>query len=154
MCIIVDANRLGDFPSDPVKPDSAPIRRWLDRGGGRLVYSTGAAFAREIGKRDKLLAYVRAGKASVVPADGFAEDEQALRSRADLRSDDPHVLALARATGVRVLYTSDRSLMDDFKRKDLIDRPRGTVYSGAANADFLARATCGLTDWRRGRSRR
>ena len=145
MCIIVDANRLGDFLADPVKPDSAPIRRWLDHGGGRLVYSTGAAFAREVGERDKLLAYWRAGKASVIPADHFADDEQALRDRANLHSDDPHVLALARATGVRLLYTGDRRLMDDFKNKELIDRPRGKVYSRAADADLLARAACALT---------
>ncbi len=143
MCIIVDANRLGDFLADPAKPDSTPIRKWLDRGGGRLVYSTGAAFAREVGRRDKLLAYVRAGKASVIPADRFADGERALRSRTDLHSDDPHVLALARATRARLLYTRDRNLMDDFKRKDLIDRPRGRVYSSAANADLLAKATCG-----------
>lgn len=106
------------------------------------MYSTGAAFAREVGRRDKLLEYVRAGKASVIPAERFANDERTLRARADLHSDDPHVLALARATGVRLLYTSDRNLKDDFKRKDLIDRPRGSVYSGAANADLLARARC------------
>ena len=39
-------------------------------------------------------------------------------------------------------HTSDRNLKDDFKRKDLIDRPRGSVYSGAANADLLAKARC------------
>ena len=145
MCIIVDANRLGDFLADPAKPDSTPKRKWLDRGGGRLVYSTGAAFAREVGRRDKLLEYVRAGKASVIPAERFANDERVLRARADLHSDDPHVLALARAAGVRLLYTSDRNLRDDFRRKDLVDRPRGKVYSGAANADLLAKATCGPT---------
>ena len=32
--------------------------------------------------------------------------------------------------------------MDDFKNKELIDRPRGKVYSRAANADLLARAAC------------
>ena len=144
MCIIVDANRLGDFLADPVKPDSAPIRRWMDRGGGRLVYSTGAAFTREVGRRDKLLEYVRPGRASAIPAERFANDERALRARGDLHSDDPHVLALARATGARLLYTSDRNLMEDFRRKDLVDRPRGKVYSGAANADLLAKARCGL----------
>ncbi len=106
------------------------------------MYSTGAAFAREIGRRDKLLEYVRAGRASFIPAESFANDERKLRARADLHSDDPHVLALARATGVRLLYTSDRNLKDDFERKDLIDRPRGSIYSSAANADLLAKARC------------
>ena len=147
MCIIVDANRLGDFLADPVKPDSAPIRKWLDQGGGRLVYSTGGAFAREVGRRlrTKLSDYVRAGKASVIPADRFAEDERGLAGRADRRSDDPHVLALARATRVRLLYTNDPGLVADFTNKKFIDRPRGKIYSRAANARLLAKAACSRT---------
>ena len=144
MCLIVDANRLGTFLADPVNEDAAPIRRWLDRGSGRLVYSTARSFAEEVGSRArrKLLDYVRAGKARLVPAGGFADDERALRAEADLRSDDPHVLALARATGVRVLYTGDADLMADFKNKKFVDRPRGKIYSSAANARLLTRTVC------------
>ena len=144
MCIIVDANRLGTFLADPATDDAAPIRDWLDRRGGRLVYSTGGAFAREIGRltRAKLLSYARAGKAILVPPEEFADDEQALSEHADLRSDDPHVLALARWTRVRLLYTGDANLITDFKNKKLVDRPRGKVYSTAANADLLTKAAC------------
>ena len=60
----------------------------------------------------------------------------------NLRSDDPHVLALARTAGVRLLYTGDRDLMADFKNKELIDRPRGRVYTGAANAPLLTAVAC------------
>ena len=109
------------------------------------MYSTGAAFAREVGERDKLLAYWRAGKASVIPADHFADDEQALRNRASLHSDDPHVPALARATGVRLLYTGDRKLMDDFKNKELIDRPRARSTRARPTPTSLPRAACALT---------
>ena len=143
MCIIVDANRLGAFLADPATADAAPIRNWLDRGG-RIVYSTGGAFAKEIGRptRDKLLTYVRAGKATLIPREQFADDERALSENTDLRSDDPHVLALARWTRVRLLYTGDANLIADFKNKTLIDRPRGKVYSTAANADLLTKAAC------------
>ena len=144
MCIIVDANRLGDFLADPAKPDAAPIRRWLDRGAGRIVYSTGGTFESEVGHRHraKLLAYVRAGRASVVPATRLADDERELRGMAEVRSNDWHVLALARATRVRLLYTNDLKLIADFRDKRLIDRPRGKVYSTAANANLLTRAAC------------
>ena len=76
MCIIVDANRLGTFLSDPANEDAAPIRDWLDRRGGRIVYSTGGAFAREVGRqtRAKLFTYVQAGKAQVVSADRYTGD--------------------------------------------------------------------------------
>lgn len=142
MCIIVDADRLGTFLADPVHEDAAPIREWLDRRGGRIVYSTGGKFAHEIGRRlrIKLADYVRAGKAAYVPPERFVDDEIALRPM--IRSNDPHVLALARATGVRLLYTGDGNLGRDFKDKRFIDRPRGKVYSRAGNADLLTRSTC------------
>ena len=143
MCIIVDANRLGGVLADPADVDAAPVRAWLE-GGGRIVYSTGGAFAREVGgrMRDRLLTYAQAGRADYVPADQLADDERILAARRDLRSDDPHVLALARKTGTRLLYTGDRALMADFKNKKLIDRPRGKVYTGAANAALLIATAC------------
>lgn len=142
MCIIVDANRLGAFLANPVDADAAPVRAWLDRGG-RIVYSTGGAYDREVGRRarDSLRTYVRAGKATFIPAGRFAADERSLRADADLQSDDPHVLALARAARVRLLYTGDKDLIKDFKNKKFI-RPKGRIYSSAANADLLTRSAC------------
>ena len=144
MCIIVDTNKLGAFLADPADGDSRPIRKWLDRGAGSLVYSTGDRFADEIQGRykDKLAGYARAGRAKLIPESRFAEDERNLKTRPDLRSDDPHVLALARAAGVRLLYTGDRKLISDFRNKKFIDRPRGKVYSGAHNAALLTHSVC------------
>ena len=85
---------------------------------------------------------MRAGRAESIPADRFAADERALTARPDLRSDDAHVLALARKTGVRLLYTGDRDLIEDFKDKQFIDRPRGKVYTRAENARLLAATAC------------
>ena len=142
MCIIIDANSLGAFLTDPVKKDAAPIRNWLANSGGRIIVSTGGAFKREVGQklRSRLTTYVRAGQARVIPAEQFVADEQMLRTRADLRSDDPHVLALARMTGARLLYTADANLIKDFKDKKFIDKPRGKVYSSASNSNLLTRA--------------
>ena len=144
MCIIVDTNKLGTFLADPANEDSRPIRRWLDRGAGSIVYSTGGRFAQEIRGRVKarLADYVRAGRAKLIPGSLFASDERDLKARPDLRSDDPHVLALARASGVRLLYTADRNLISDFKDRSFIDRPRGKVYSGAHNAGLLTDSVC------------
>ena len=144
MCIIVDANRLGAFLADPPDRDSRPIHTWLDRGAGSIVYSTGGGFKKEIRGRvkAKLANYVRAGRAKLIPGSLFADDERNLKARADLRSDDPHVLALARAARVRLLYTGDDNLISDFKNKRFIDRPRGKVYSSARNAGLLTRSVC------------
>ena len=146
MCIIVDANKLGQFLADPPNDDSAPIHDWLNRrrGSGILVYSTDGRFKEEIGgkARIKLADYARSGKAKLIPAERFAADEQALRADGNLRSNDAHVLALARASGARLLYTGDGDLMDDFKDRRFIDRPRGKVYSRAANAKLLTNSAC------------
>ena len=144
MCIIVDTNKLGAFLADPTDEDSRPIRKWLDRGAGSIVYSTDGKFAQEIQGRIKtrLAVYARAGRAKLIPGSRFADDERNLKAHANLRSDDPHVLALARAAGVRLLYTADSNLILDFKDKRFIDRPRGKVYSGAHNAVLLTGSVC------------
>ena len=144
MCIIVDTNKLGTFLADPPDDDSRPIHKWLDRDAGSIVYSTGGRFAQEIQGRAKtrLADYVQAGRAKLIPESLFAADECNLEARPDLRSDDPHVLALARAAGVRLLYTADRNLISDFKNRSFIDRPRGKVYSSARNANLLTDSVC------------
>lgn len=111
------------------------------------MYSTGSAFADEVKgmARRRLGDYVRDGRAIVIPEERFTEDEASLRGRSDLRSDDPHVLALARVSGARLLYTGDTDLIADFKDKKIIDSPRGKVYSGAANANLLSRSVCAMT---------
>ena len=145
MCLIVDASRLGDCLAEPVKPDTEPILSWIRRGG-RLIYSTGGQYGSELDRspqlKRKLRDWVQAGRAQLVPSDQFLDDERALASRRDLRSNDPHILALARHSGARVLYTGDGRLMEDFKNKSLIDGPRGRIYSGAANKRLLTARTC------------
>ena len=144
--MIVDANKLGKFLADPPDEDALPIHNWLYRrgGAGTLVYSTGGKFDGELGAkaRRRLADYARAGKARLVSADRFAEDEAKLTASGQLRSDDPHMLALARASGARLLYTADQALIADFKNSSLIRSPRGKVYSSAANANLLTSSLC------------
>ena len=144
MCIIVDANRLGKVLAEPADEDAAPIREWLNRKGGSILYSTGGAFAGELGHeaKIKLKDYSRAGKAKLFPASKFEHDLRDLQAQGGFRSNDPHILALARASRARLLYTGDRNLIADFKDKRFIDNPRGKIYSGVANANLLTRSTC------------
>ena len=142
MCIIVDANRLSTF-ANPDHSDAQPIHRWVRRGGGKIVYCDEGKFASEMtgAARVRLREYSRAGMAEFFPSQSFEADLAAL-GKIHTQSDDPHVLALARATGTRLLYTGDRKLIDDFKNPQVINRPRGKIYSTAANSDLLERAGC------------
>lgn len=143
MCIVIDTNKLAEFFEAPASEDAAPIHKWLS-GRGLLVFGVGGCFG-EIGPRlrRRLRDLVRAGRARPVPAAKLDKDVRALQGTGQLRSNDSHILALARASGARVLYTADKDLIVDFKNAHLVGHPRGKVYSGAANARLLAAASCG-----------
>ena len=51
-------------------------------------------------------------------------------------SNDAHVLAVAQLGGVRLLFTNDQDLEQDFKSKALIDNPRGNIYHTRVNKSF------------------
>lgn len=52
-----------------------------------------------------------------------------LQDQRGFKSNDPHVLVLAQVSGARLLYSNDSDLQKDFGNKELVDRPRGKVYS-------------------------
>ena len=146
MCIIIDANCLGavfNSSDGAFAEDGEPIHKWL-RKGGKLVYYTEGKFKDEIRgqARERLKEYRRRGLAKLPPETAF---NNALRKVEEkerlLQSNDKHILALAKATGVRVLFTGDKNLMNDFKNKAIIDPP-GRIYSSKRNANLLHHNTC------------
>jgi len=144
MCIIVDTDKIGLLLKEPPSDDTYPILRWLEKGHGTIVYSTGGVFSEELTKRARrrFREWSWAGWATAISLERFRDDEEDLRGGDALKSGDAHILALARASGARLLYSGDADLIDDFKNKRLIDRPRGRIYSRAANADLLTTSAC------------
>ena len=63
-----------------------------------------------------------------------------------LRSNDPHVIGLALASGARTLATFDDALIADFKDKRVIDNPHGTIFQNLPKHRRLLRHTksCGI----------
>ena len=143
MCVIIDANVLGKFLSEPEDEDCNPIYQWLWKGG-RIVYSSGGQFKHEIGAsaRSKLSELASKGNAVFINAQEFQDIEADVKIGGLCRSNDFHILALARFTRTRVLYTKDRKLIHDFKNKDIIDKPRGRVYTAKSNKNLLNRSMC------------
>ena len=92
--------------------------------------------------KQKLVEYLRSGRADLIPCEKFAGDEEFLKNSNLLKSNDPHVLALARYTDTRLLYTADSQLIEDFKNSKVINKPRGKVYSNLTNANLLTGAVC------------
>ena len=84
----------------------------------------------------------RAGRARRVPGQLIDQAQQELPHHL-VTSDDAHVLALARASGARLLYTHDQELIDDFTNPRLISAPRGKVYKSEDNRALLRAGACG-----------
>ena len=62
-------------------------------------------------------------------------ETDALREMDVCRSDDEHILALARVGGVRLLFTNDADLQADFNDSAIINHPRGKIYTTLVHED-------------------
>ena len=70
-----------------------------------------------------------ARKMKVVDTGSVSAHERQIRRDGYCVSDDEHVLALAQASGARLLYSNDTNLHRDFKDSRIIKNPRGKIYS-------------------------
>lgn len=148
MCVIVDANvACLVFTKSPDR-DFLPVLQWIadpDKHG-RLVY--GGELARELLRVGTVARYLRelqrAGRAILIPDEKVRPEEKRVTDTGICRSDDPHVIALARASGARTLCSRDGDLHHDFKNPNLISSPRGSVYQTPQHAHLLRHTTsCG-----------
>lgn len=122
----------------------------------RIVY--GGKLRREYLERPKVMKQLeeldRKGQARVV-SDALVDEETAvLRASGLCRSNDVHVIALARVGKVGLLCTCDTALMRDFKTKALIDKPRGKVYNRESHNELLREFCCSLRSSGAGRRHR
>lgn len=142
MCIIIDADVTGDLhpPSDDAKPviDSIQQRKVLLVIGGKNTSEL--SLNQDVGQW--LRGLLRANVARLIPKSDIEREEKHLLSLDKPKSNDVHVLALARASGARLLFSRDNDLGQDFKNKRFLDRPRGSVYKRRAHIHLLRSAVC------------
>lgn len=157
MCIIIDASVASQIVASPPNPNAQPVIEWLTERDGRLVY--GGQLTRELFEiadvRRWLLVLDRAGRARQFPSSGVDSETEKVERSGICRSDDPHIIALARLSGARLLYTNDGNLEIDFTNKALISRPGGKIYKRRAHSKLLRHTplSCGVRTVRR-RARR
>lgn len=145
MCAIVDANMASRFFGDPVDEGLRPLWDWISKGRGVLV--VGGQLFKELDRvgdaRRVLREWERTGRARTAPHNKVEQETRRLKranERTKLyRSNDPHVIALARVSGARLLCTEDKNskLMRDFRNAKLVNKPRGKVYRNASHAHLL-----------------
>lgn len=152
MCAIVDANRWHEVFSPKRTAAGAAFRRWLLSKRGFAVL--GGKLRREIAdgteRKKQVQEFVQNGMVIPMPDADVDDETEQIKKGGGLRSDDPHILALAKVSGARLLYTNDRNLQDDFKNADFV--ADGKVYSTLETTkhtrrqrDLLKRQVCQRT---------
>ena len=143
MCAIVDTNAAHEvFGSNHVAPTGAGegFFQWLSSGKGKLVVG-GTRFQQELEGvpkfREWALQANLAGRGLInIDKNRVDQETETIKKSGCLKSDDPHIIALAKVSGARLLFTNDKHLQDDFGNPDIIKKPRGKIYSTLENQNF------------------
>ena len=146
MCAILD-NSVRDqvFGNAPTERGRI-FYNWLNTGKGRLVIGGKKLRAELAGNRPQpgsanfrkwLPTAIRLGRVTEWDDREVDDATRDLKKDKVCQSDDPHIIALARASGARLLYTSDDDLESDFKNARLISKPRGKIYPHESCQEFL-----------------
>jgi len=154
VCLIVDASVAAAVFSSPPQPDFVPVLDWLEQRDGCVVY--GGRLATELARLEKARRYLRtllqAGRALLFPDEAIRVEEATVIRTGLCRSNDSHVVALARVSGARTLCTDDGDLQRDFRNPRLLSHPRGSVYRRREHAGLLRHSrSCGRLPKRRER---
>ena len=133
MCAIVDSDVSHQvFGGKGIQiPAGEFFLDWLDNRKGKLA--VGGKLLEELSKsanfRNWLQQALQAGNAVTWSDETVAAETATLESRRICKSNDAHVLALARVSGARLLFTNDQALQEDFGNRAIIQEPRGRVYT-------------------------
>ena len=137
MCAIIDNDVSHQvFGTNPTGPGLF-FRDWLGRSNGGIIVAGGRLF-RELVQNPNFRSFFearqQAGRAIRVPDSVVDAAEDELQS-VDTRSNDKHVLALARVSGARLLFTNDRALQADFRNSRIVPGTRGRIYTTVQHTD-------------------
>jgi len=134
MCAILDANAAGRVFANraaKAKNKSASERffDWIDSGAGNLV--AGGKLLSELDEFSKFRKWRKRaaafGRITILNENNVNEKTEQIKSHC--KSDDPHIIAVALIGKARLLYSNDGDLQEDFGDSNLVNNPRGKVYS-------------------------
>lgn len=141
MSLIVDTNQIAAIFDNEISGSfETKIRKFIFSGSTILV--CGGRLKREyLEVRKALPDLTRLFRMGLLRYynDNQVDQEEARYSDLSISSDDPHVLALARISGCRVLISRDHRLAADFKNPKFL-QPKGSVINKVAHDSVLRRA--------------
>jgi len=151
MCAILDANVVGNVFGENRTSAGKQFYDWLNTPKGRLA--VGGKLYKELLRNGEFQLWVkialRDGRVRRFTSPQVEEMERSVvEAGPPCKSNDKHVIALARVSGARILYTQDAALSQDFKNSDLIPRPRGRILptQDSPNAKRQRRRLLNQTD--------
>ena len=133
MCVILDADRVGLVFGRNRSPAGRDLLDWLERPRAarpRPQLVVGGRLLRELTRNPIFAKWAETatqdGRVRHFPDVDIAKEESALPSNR-CRSNDRHIIALARTSRARILYSNDGALQDDFRDLKLVPRPQGRL---------------------------
>ena len=140
MCAILDSSYFKYIDN----PKMGPVYQWLDNYGGKLIHCTHGKYGREVRKYEKALLlmakYQERGLLKMISKHKIEEHSRVLTRKKWsklIKSNDLHILTLARASEAPLLIADDRKLIRDFK--DII---KGDIYKDQNDQDLLKPDLC------------
>ena len=137
MCILVDANVAPRFFSGK-DPELKPLQDFIYRGSSMMVI--GGKLREELFHnqqvRSAIVTLNQSGRVAVFGTNSITTEVRKLQHSL-LASDDAHIIALARISGARILFSNDQALHKDFRNPELINNPRGRVYQNRSHQHLL-----------------
>ena len=138
MLIIIDANVAHKFTAN--SNDARAVINWLKKDG---KLSAGGLNLQELLKT-RIGSFVqelkKSGRMIICPSEKILLAQSSI-DKTKLKSDDPHVLALAVAGGGRILFSLDQPLIHDFTSPDILPKPRGKCYKNCLDHIHLLQRT-------------
>ena len=142
MCAIVDCANVGNTSVGPAASQAGKaFLDYVSRGGLKLLVG-GQKLRQEIAGCSQefqrwLTLAIRAGHILNIDDDPIDALAEVLHAAGTCKSDDQHLVALASATGARLIYTNDRDLQTDCQ--DLLDPPAKVYTTNDNRTSFSAR---------------
>ena len=128
MCVrtILDASAFRHLCSRTKKSAGDQLRKWIREGDGVVVYSTYGRYGKELNDyaeaRKVIFGFVDTGDAIDVNRTDFEEALNQIPGKPPRKSNDNHILALARAGKATVLFSCDGNLRKDFANVKIIPK--------------------------------
>ena len=150
MCAILDTNAAHEvFGSNAGQATEAgeAFLEWLNLGKGKLV--VGGQLREELDQVPGFRVWAKRAASfgrQMEISDRLVDSKtKEIKNRGSCRSNDEHIIALAQASGARLLFSNDKNLHEDFKDHDIIKNPPGKIYSDKITTDkkrFLEKHHC------------